>query len=207
MNIKGLDYNTQRSALILPEYGREVQRMVDYACSLEEKGQRQACAERIVKIMATKVTQTSDNTSFKRMLWDHLYLMSGKQLDIEWPFDLSAAENIQQKPEPLPLPKTQGRLGMRHYGRLITKMLDAIREIPEGPQRDNLIHRAANQMKHNLVSWGHGSMDDERVANDIARMTEGEVNLNLNNFRFSKKSINSVDDQVPANGGKRKRKQ
>ena len=156
--------------------------------------------------MATKVTQTSDNTSFKRMLWDHLYLMSGKQLDIEWPFDLSAAENIQQKPEPLPLPKTQGRLGMRHYGRLITKMLDAIREIPEGPQRDNLIHRAANQMKHNLVSWGHGSMDDERVANDIARMTEGEVNLNLNNFRFSKKSINSVDDQVPANGGKRKRK-
>ena len=186
MNIKGLDYNTQRSALILPEYGREVQRMV--------------------KIMATKVTQTSDNTSFKRMLWDHLYLMSGKQLDIEWPFDLSAAENIQQKPEPLPLPKTQGRLGMRHYGRLITKMLDAIREIPEGPQRDNLIHRAANQMKHNLVSWGHGSMDDERVANDIARMTEGEVNLNLNNFRFSKKSINSVDDQVPANGGKRKRK-
>ena len=203
MNIKGLDSNTQRAPLLLPEYGREVQKMVDYAVGLEDKKLRQACAEHIIKIMATKVTQTSDNTSFKRMLWDHLYLMSDKKLDIEWPYDLSAAENIKQKPEPLPLPNAEGRLNSRHYGRLVCKLLNSIQQMPDGQQRNDLTRRAANQMKHNLATWGHGSMDDERVANDIYRMTEGSVELDLNKFKFSKKTQNNVAQE---NNNKKRRK-
>ena len=79
MNIKGLDYNTYRDKLLMPEYGREIQKMVDYAVSLTDKSERQNCAQEIVRMMETKVPELHDNADFEQTLWDHLYLMSHKQ--------------------------------------------------------------------------------------------------------------------------------
>ena len=107
MDIKGLDYNTQRERLAMPEYGREIQKMVDYAVDLPTKEERMACAHTIVRLMATKMPQLQGNADYEQTLWDHLYLMSGKQLDIDWPYDVSEAEKIHSKPEPLPLPRTK----------------------------------------------------------------------------------------------------
>jgi hypothetical protein len=184
MNIKGLDYNTQRQALILPEYGREIQKMVEHAISLADKDQRLACAKTIVKQMENKVPQIRENSDYKQTLWDHLYLMSHKQLDIDWPFDVSNAEKLYAKPEPLKLPQTSIRL--RHYGRLVEEMLEELTTMPEGPQRTELIRQTANQMKRDLVQWGHGSIDDEKVADDMARLTNGAIQLDLNTFRFER---------------------
>ena len=117
MNIKGLDYNTQREKLVMPEYGREIQKMVDHAIGLQDKQERQLCAQAIVKMMETKVPQLKNNADYRQTLWDHLYLMSRKQLDIDWPFDVAAAEKIHNKPKPIPLPKECMKL--RHYGKLI----------------------------------------------------------------------------------------
>lgn len=91
MEITGLDYNTQREPLMMPEYGREIQKMVDYAVALPTREERQSCAESIVRMMGTKVTQQHENSDFEHTLWDHLYLMSHKKLDIEWPYDMSEA--------------------------------------------------------------------------------------------------------------------
>ena len=85
MNIKGLDYNTKREALSMPEYGREIQKMVDLAIQLPTKEERLCCAKSIVKMMESKVPQIRENADYKQTLWDHLYLMSGKALDIDWP--------------------------------------------------------------------------------------------------------------------------
>lgn len=85
MDIKGLDYNTQREPLLLPEYGREIQKMIDHAVGLPDRDERLRCAKTIVKLMETKVPHIRDNEDYKQTLWDHLYLMSGKQLDIDWP--------------------------------------------------------------------------------------------------------------------------
>ena len=110
MNIKGLDYNTQREKLVMPEYGREIQKMVDHAIGLKDKQERQNCAQAIIKMMETKVPQLKNNADYRQTLWDHLYLMSRKQLDIDWPFDVTAAEKIHDKPKPIPLPKESIKL-------------------------------------------------------------------------------------------------
>ena len=184
MNIKGLDYNTQREKLVMPEYGREIQKMVDHAIGLASKAERQKCAQTIVKMMETKVPQLRDNADYRQMLWDHLYMMSRKQLDIDWPFDVSAAEKIYDKPQPIPLPKEHIKL--RHYGKLIEELFEKLKTMPAGEERDALTYYTANQMKRDLNTWGHGSMDDEKVANDLAYYTDGVIQLDLNTFKFEK---------------------
>ena len=184
MNITGLDYNTKREKLLMPEYGREIQKMVDHALSLTDKAERTKCARTIVSLMESKVPQMRNNSDYEQTLWDHLYLMSGKQLDIDWPFNVGEAEKIHDKPQPLPLP--QGKIRLRHYGKLVEELLAKLKDMPEGNERNELIRVTANQMKRDLMTWGHGSIDDEKVADDMARLTDGAVQLDLNAFKFDK---------------------
>ena len=184
MNIKGLDYNTHREQLLMPEYGREIQKMVDYAVSLTDKSERQNCAQEIIRMMETKVPELHDNADFEQTLWDHLYLMSHKQLDIDWPFDVTAAEKLQEKPKAIPLPKEGMRL--RHYGKLLEQLFEKLKTMPEGEERDALAYYTANQMKRNLMTWGHGSMSDEKVADDLARFTDGVIQLDLSTIKLDK---------------------
>ena len=192
MEIQGLDYNTQREKLILPEYGREIQKMVDHAVALANREERLRCAKTIVRMMLTKVPQMRENVGYEQTLWDHLYLMSGKQLDIDWPFDVSSAEKIHSKPQPISLPKNC--IHLRHYGRLVEELLAKIKAMGDGPERDELVRQTANQMKRDLLTWGHGSADDEKVADDLARLTDGAVQLNLNRFKFEKVTTNTTGD-------------
>lgn len=201
MNIKGLDYNTQRELLQMPEYGREIQRMIDHAVTLPTKEERLLCAKTIVKLMETKVPQIRENSGYEQTLWDHLYLMSHKQLDIDWPFDISGAEKFHDKPQPMKLPQSNVRL--RHYGKLVSELLEKLKDMPEGGEREELIRLTANQMKRDLVQWGHGSIDDEKVADDMARMTDGAVQLDLNNFTFER--INLNEPQQKRSSGKKKK--
>lgn len=184
MNIEGLDYNTQREKLVLPEYGREVQKMVDHAIGLESKAERQRCAESIVAIMARMFPQNKENGDYKQKLWDHLAIMSNFELDIDWPFDIDEAKKIATKPEPLTYPMTQ--IPVRHYGKMLFEIFDKLKAMEPGQERDQLVKLAANQMKRNLRQWSHGSADDEKVANDLARFTDGKVQLDLNSFTFEK---------------------
>ena len=197
MNIKGLDCNTQRDPLLMPEYGREIQKMIDYAVTIEDKEQRQLCAETIVRMMASRLTQQLNNEDMEQTLWDHLYIMSHKQLDIEWPYDVSNAEKINHKPQPLK--RVSGNVRLRHYGRLVEELFEKLKSMPAGEERDALVSLTANQMKLDLAMWGHGSMDDERVASDIAAFTDGVIQLDLNTFVFDK--LTAVD-----NGDSKKRK-
>lgn len=186
MNIKGLDYNTQRDKLVMPEYGREIQKMIDYAVTLPSREERLRCATSIVKMMETKMPQIHESVDYEQTMWDHLYLMSHKQLDIDWPFDVSQAEKIMSRPGTVPLPQTHIKL--RHYGKLVEEMLAKLKEMPDGKERSELVRRTANQMKRDLLTWGHGSVEDEKVADDLARLTDGAIQLDLNKFTFAKVS-------------------
>ena len=199
MEIKGLDYNTQREKLLMPEYGREIQKMVDHAVGLSTKEERLKCAKAIVKMMITKVPQIRENANYEQTLWDHLYLMSHKELDIDWPYDVSGAEKIHAKPEPIKLPQT--RIRHQHYGRLVEEFIEQLKTMPEGRERNELARLTANQMKRDLVTWGHGSMEDTKVIDDLARLTDGIIQLNLNTFKFEKFSP-TVDEPKK---GKRKK--
>ena len=132
MEIKGLDYNTQREKLAMPEYGREIQKMVDHAISLPTKEERNLCARTIIKLMETKMPQLRGNTDYEQTLWDHLYIISDKRLDIDWPYDVSEAEKIHAKPQPIPLP--QNRIRQRHYrkeGSDVCRLCPGTRRAPD----------------------------------------------------------------------------
>lgn len=184
MNIEGLDYNTQREKLVLPEYGREVQSMVDYAVALPTKAERQSCANAIIAIMRRMFSQSADAEGFERKLWDHLAMMSNFKLDIDYPFDVTEAQTILSKPEPMTYP--MNNIPVRHYGKMMFELFDKLKTMPEGPDRDALVRMVANQMKRDLMVWGHGSSDDEKVASDLAFFTDGKVQLDLDKFKFAK---------------------
>lgn len=184
MNIKGLDYNTQRERLILPEYGREVQQMVDHCVALPNRADRQRCANTIIAVMERMIPRTGDAESFRRKLWDHLALMSQFKLDIDYPFDINEARSMLEKPKPIPYPMR--RIPVRHYGGLMFEVFDMLKTMPQGPERTELIRLVANQMKRDLVQWGHGSSDNEKVASDLAGYTAGNVQLDLDNFKFER---------------------
>ncbi len=200
MDIKGLDYNTQRERLVMPEYGREIQKMVDLAITLPTKDERNRCAQSIIYQMENKNPQLCTTPNYEQTLWDHLYLMSNKQLDIDWPYDVHQAEKLLSKPQPLAHPVHDERTHLRHYGRLLSKVFDKLKTMPEGPERDELARQTANQMKRDLMAWGHGSIEDEKVADDLARYTDGKIQLDLQSFQFD-----YMNAALP-NEGKRKKK-
>ena len=202
MDIKGLDYNTQREKLVLSEYGREIQKMVDVAIGLPTKEERMRCAKTIIRQMEMKNPQVRQSENYQQTLWDHLYLMSGKQLDIDWPYDVNNAEKISTKPQPMAHPQSENISRYRHYGRLVGEVFEKLKTMPEGPERDELVRVTANQMKRDLLTWGHGSMDDERIADDLARFTDGKIQVDLSSFRLDR-----ITPIVPDSGnGKKKKK-
>lgn len=196
MNIEGLDYNTQRERLVLPEYGREIQNMVKHALSIEDRDERQRCAEAIVRVMERMSPQIKESADYKQKLWDHLALMSNFELDIDWPYDVSQARTMGTKPEPMSYPMSN--IPVRHYGRMMFDIFEKLKTMPDGDEYDALVRLAANQMKRDLVQWSH-AYSDERVADDLARYTDGRVQLDLAAFHFEKVT-------APAPEKKRKRR-
>lgn len=190
MNIKGLDYNTQRDKLQLPEYGREIKKMVDYCLTIEDRYERQVCAETIISTMDRMFHQEGNRDDRMQKLWDHLAIMSDFKLDIDYPVDITQAHNIAQRPQPL----TYGQRApkVRHYGAMLFEVFEKLKSMPAGEERDALTEQTANQMKRCLVEWGHGSNDDEKVADDLARYTDGVIQLDLSSFRFAKVSVANV---------------
>ena len=182
MKIKGLDYSTQRERLVLPEYGREVQQMVDYCVSLKSRAERQRCANTIIAVMERMMPHTYENKDYRQKLWDHLALMSGFQLDIDYPCDITEAQKMLQKPAPMRYPMK--RIPVRHYGNMMFEVFELLKNLPNGAERTELTRLAANQMKRDLVLWGHGSSDDEKVASDLADYTDGKIQLDLETFKF-----------------------
>ena len=195
MNIEGLDYNTQREQLGLPEYGREIQKMVDHALTLPTKEERQACAESIIATMSILFPQGYDAIDLEHKLWDHLAIMSNFQLDIDYPFDVSEAIKAATKPQRVGY--TSSHIPVRHYGKLLFETFERLKNMPEGEERDALVRLTANQMKRALVEWGHGAADNERVASDLAAVTNGKIQLDLDTFKFEK---------LPAREPEKKRK-
>ncbi len=200
MNIQGLDYNTQREKLVLPEYGREVQLMVDHAVSIGDRAERQRCAETIVAIMDRMFPEHREAEDHERKLWDQLAIMSGFQLDIDYPFDVTQATSIARKPEPMEYPMQ--KIPVRHYGKMMFELFRKLKTMEPGAERDELAALTANQMRRSLMQWSHGSSDEEKVASDLAHFTDGKIQLDLNTFQFAP-VVNQ--EAAPRNNGRKKK--
>ncbi len=183
MKIEGLDYNTRRQKLQLPEYGREIQKMVEHAMKLEDREERQICAENIVSTMQRIFPLSGDRENDTHKFWDHLAIMSDFKLDIDYPFDVDMSKSILAKPNAMQY--TKNNIKVRHYGSLMSEIFDKLKEMPEGEERDRLVEITANHMKYCLIEYSQGSVDDQKVADDLAYYTDGKIQLDLNRFRFA----------------------
>ncbi|MCD8301936.1 MAG: DUF4290 domain-containing protein [Prevotellaceae bacterium] len=178
-----MTYNTQRDQMSLPEYGRYVFEMVKYIKTLPTKAQRQRGAETVVNIMANMNPQLREQPDAIWLIWDHLAYISNYELDIDYPYPVTRLDDDTAKPEPLKYPTND--IQQRQYGHLIEASLEKLAEMPDGQERDTLLRMVANQMKQSLFNWNRDVMDNEKVANDIERYTDGKVMLNLATFRFN----------------------
>lgn len=195
-----MTYNTQREHLILPEYGRTIQQMVDICVDIEDRSERQQCAESIVAIMETMNPAVRQYPDYEHKLWDQLAIMSDYRLDIDYPFEVVRQEELTSKPKPLKYPMQ--RIRYRHYGHITEAFLKELKEMPESPERDRLLSMTANFMKRSLYNWNRDAMDDQKVAVDVADYTEGRVAV-PEGFRY----VSASNGHLPgSNASKKKRK-
>ena len=138
-------YNTQLKKLILPEYGRNIQNMVDYCLTIEDRDERNHCAYSIVDTMVTMFPELQNEADYVHKLWDHLAIMSDFKLDIDYPYDVVKEENLESKPEPIHY--ALEKIKFRHYGKIIERMIVRAAQYPEGEERDALVMLLANHMK------------------------------------------------------------
>lgn len=197
-----MQYNTNRTQLIMPEYGRGVQKMVELAVAIPDRAERQRCANTIVTIMQRMQPQLAGQQDFLQKLWNHLARISRYQLDIDYPVDIVTEQETLAHPAPLKYPMK--RILRRHYGHLIESSLRYAQTLPAGEERDVLIKTVANQMKQNLFVWNRDSMDENLVAQDISRYTDGQLDLDLDKFRFA--SVGVPSNQQLSGAGKNPRK-
>lgn len=176
-----MEYNTQRKKMAMPEYGRIIQNMVDYAVTLEDKAERQRCANTIISIMGNMFPHLRDVPEFKHKLWDHLAVMSDYKLDIDYPYEITPKSEMSTKPEPMAYPMK--KIKYRHYGYLLETLMKILADMPESAAREELTLLTAIQMKRSLANWNKDALDDEKIIADIAAYTHGQVRIDAEQFK------------------------
>lgn len=170
--MSNIQYNTSRKKLKMSEYGRIIQDMVKLCLTIEDRVERQICAQSIIRVMANIGQEKLSNPEVQIKLWNHLALMSSYQLDIDYPVEIISQKEATSRPLPMPIP--QGKIKHRHYGYIIEEALRKLKEMPEGEERDALVCQTADRMKQNLFTWTPDIMSEEKVKNDIDIYTTGK---------------------------------
>ena len=191
----------------LPEYGRSVQNMVDHALTIEDREERQRCANTIVNIMGGMFPHLRDVPDFKHKLWDHLAIMADFKLDIDYPFEIVKREELEMKPGKIAYPDKAIRY--RHYGRFLESMIKKLSEMEEGEEKQALLQLLAVQMKKNLNNWNKEGIEDQKIVDDLREYSNGAIDLKVENLRLNdqQRHNNNNNNQRKQNNQNNQRKQ
>ena len=168
-------YNTERVRLCIPEYGRNVQKMVDYLKTIEDREKRNEQARAIIKVMEILNPAVHLEEDFEHKLWDHLFIISGFDLDIDAPYPMPAPESLNQKPEPVPL--NTKPIKATHYGRNIENIIDLIAEKEEGETKTAMIRQLAVYMRQQYLIWNKDTVADETILQDIEKLSDYRIKV------------------------------
>ncbi len=169
-----MPYNTQMPRLALPEYGRNIQNMVDYCLTIEDREERTNCANSIIQTMGNLFPHLRDVNDFKHILWDHLAIMSDFKLDIDYPYEIIKKEELNTKPEPMSYP--DNFMIYKHYGASIQKLIGYCRTIEDENEKMSLAILIANQMKKSYFAYNKET-EDLKIFKDLRDMSGGEIVL------------------------------
>ncbi|MGL5938035.1 MAG: DUF4290 domain-containing protein [Phocaeicola sp.] len=200
-----MEYNTQQRILPLPEYGRSVQNMVDHALTIEDRAERQRCANSIINIMGGMFPHLRDVPDFKHKLWDHLAIMADFKLDIDYPYEVIQKESLSIKPERLGYPQTPIRY--RHYGRFLQQMIQKAAAYEEGAERKQLTTMLGVQMKRSLLNWNKEGVEDQKIVADLSELSDGAIQLAPEDLRLKSEqpNFNPRRQQRPNNNNSRRK--
>lgn len=171
-----LEYNTQREKLVLPEYGRNVQQMVDYCMSIPDREERTRCAHAIIGIMSNLFSNQRDLDDFNKMLWNQLAIMSDFKLDIDYPCEVIRPENLYSKPERINYELKP--IKFRHYGKTLENLIKIASDMPDGEEREQLVMMIAHHMKKLMLTVNKDGVEDEKIFKDLAYYSKGKIVLN-----------------------------
>lgn len=170
-----LTYNSQLKKLALPEYGRNIQQMVDYCCTIADREERNKCAYSIINTMSNLFPQLNEETDYKHKLWDHLAIMSDFKLDIDYPYEIVKPESLESKPIPVKY-KLEG-IKMRHYGKIVGQMIERACDYPDGEEKDALIMLIANHMKKLIYQINNEDVEDAKIFKDLEFFSNGRIKI------------------------------
>ncbi len=195
MIIDNLEYNTEREKLIIPEYGRHLQKMINHAVSIEDKEERNKVARAIIAVMGNLQPHLRDVPEFQHKLWDQLFIMSDFKLDVEAPFPILTKEKLQERPEPLEYPQNFPKY--RFYGNNIKRMIDVANGWEEGDLKTALVYTIANHMKKCYLNWNKDTVEDSVIFDHLFELSSGRINL--------KESAEDLTDSSNLLRGKKKK--
>lgn len=177
--ITTMQYNTQKEKLLLPEYGRNIQNMVDHCVAIADPEERRRCAYAVIDIMGNLFPHLRDVNNFKHILWDHLAIMSDFQLDIEYPYEVIKKEDLYSAPGHIDYSRPTMRF--RHYGKILERMVKIASDMEEGEPREQLIRMLLGQMKRSYTQWNKEA-DDEKIFHDLRDLSKGKIDLNSSHY-------------------------
>ncbi len=168
-----MDYNTQREKLLMPEYGRHVQKMIENVREIPDREKRNEQIKAVVNVMGILNPQLKDINDFKHKLWDHVQVISDFNIDIDSPYPIPTKDNFYSDPEPISIETKP--LVAAHYGRNIQNMIEVIAALPNDEVKDMMIKTMASYMRQQYLIWNKDSVTEETIFKDIAKLSEGRL--------------------------------
>lgn len=198
-----MEYNTQRKSLQFTDYGRNVDRLIEYAITIEDREERNKVAATIINTMAAVCPKAKESTNWQLRLWTHMMIISDWQLDVDIPEGVVKMDTVHYNPEKLPY--KNGRVKYKHYGRFIIAMVEAVCKMPQGEEREELTALLANSIKRLYVLWNNDACSDEVVLDQIKMLSNGELVL-PEDFKFISSGNILAERKKEESKSKKKRK-
>ena len=170
-----LEYNSSRNKLVISEYGRHIQKLVEHAMTITDKAERQKMANGIIEIMGELNPHLRDVVDFKHKLWDHLFVISNFDLDVESPYEKPVIEKLFEKPEPLNYPNS--KIKYNHYGKVIELKISEAIKMEDDELKKKLVVAIANQMKKSHVNWNLDTVEDEIIFNQLLKLSNNKLSI------------------------------
>ncbi len=168
-----MEYNTTRKRLAMPEYGRNVQKMINYAISIEDNDRRLKMAHVVVNIMSQMHPKMRETVDYKHKLWDHLYIISDWKLNVEGPYPEPPRDVLAAKPEPVTY--SDGKIKFKPYGKNIENLIDKAIAHEEGPGKDAFMRSIANHLKKSYLNWNRDSVNDDLIFEHFKELSDGNL--------------------------------
>lgn len=204
MNKEGLKYNTERDDMIISEYGRNIEIMINHLMEIEDRKKRTDAANFIVSVMAQMNPQVKESNDYIHKLWDHMYIISDFKLDVDSPYDPPQKETITTKPEHINYQKHNIKYG--HYGQYIGKILEKIADMKDGPKKETLLISIANQMKKDYLNWNRKTVNDLLILDDLYKLSNEKLAMPMDTKLISTNELLTKPQQKQQTKKKKSKK-